>query len=425
MRTVRGVLATTLISALLALPAVPAAAGLPPSEWVVGPREKVAFLTFEGVAKRVALDNVLSDLERKQARASFFMHGAWVRRHQARVRRMSRAGHDFGNRGWNRTLFTRLGNDALRSSILRGEDALADLGIGSRPFLRAPQGVRDLRVLQVAGSLGYRSVRWTYKGGWGKARSVARRVVRNVQPGAIVGLELWKPSNRRALPRIIDGLRRKGYNLRTLGRLESAHPIRWDVTLRSGSTGAEVTYLQKALRAKTYPAGAPDGTFGYKTLQATYAFEKVHKLRRDGVVTPKQMTAIATSHRPRVTTRGRDDMLNVDISRQVVFEVRNGKVLNTLPMSSGNEEYYTVDGETYKAHTPRGEFTIQRKIRGERHGRLGVLYNPLYFIGGYAFHGSKSVPTHPASHGCVRLPMYVSLPFFDRNPVGRYVYVHD
>ena len=29
----------------------------------------------------------------------------------------------------------------------------------------------------------------------------------------------------------------------------------------------------------------------------------------------------------------------------------------------------------------------------------------MYFIRGYAIHGYKSVPTYPASHGCLRVPI--------------------
>jgi hypothetical protein len=36
---------------------------------------------------------------------------------------------------------------------------------------------------------------------------------------------------------------------------------------------------------------------------------------------------------------------------------------------------------------------------------LGSLYNPVYFNGGIAVHGSRSVPGQPASHGCIRIPM--------------------
>ena len=39
---------------------------------------------------------------------------------------------------------------------------------------------------------------------------------------------------------------------------------------------------------------------------------------------------------------------------------------------------------------------------------LGRLYNPVYFNGGIAVHGAGSVPNHPASHGCVRIPMHIA-----------------
>ena len=37
-----------------------------------------------------------------------------------------------------------------------------------------------------------------------------------------------------------------------------------------------------------------------------------------------------------------------------------------------------------------------------------MLYNPVYFTGGFAIHGAKSVPNHPASHGCVRVSMSIA-----------------
>lgn len=195
--------------------------------------------------------------------------------------------------------------------------------------------------------------------------------------------------------------------------------------LRYGSRGAAVKRLQRALRRTSYPAGPVDGVFGYKTLQAVYAFEKVHRLRRNGTVGPRQLKRIVASRRPRVSNRRVSDFVVIDISRQVMFEVRDGRVRRTIPVSTGSETYYRVDGRIYKAHTPRGHFRIQRKIKGWRYSRLGGLYYPLYFYRGFAIHGSRSVPTYPASHGCVRIPMHLARPFFWHNPIGRHVFIHN
>src|SRR5262245_22860493 len=57
-------------------------------------------------------------------------------------------------------------------------------------------------------------------------------------------------------------------------------------TLRLGSRGASVTYLQRRLAALHYDIGTVDGVFGSNTYHAVVAFQKVNGLSRDGVVGP-------------------------------------------------------------------------------------------------------------------------------------------
>lgn len=46
-------------------------------------------------------------------------------------------------------------------------------------------------------------------------------------------------------------------------------------TLRYGARGSAVVYLQQRLTALRYDVGGVDGVFGYNTLHAVYAFQKV------------------------------------------------------------------------------------------------------------------------------------------------------
>jgi peptidoglycan/xylan/chitin deacetylase (PgdA/CDA1 family)/lipoprotein-anchoring transpeptidase ErfK/SrfK len=405
-----------------------AATTFPPSEWIIGPQRRVVFITLDGQTSSQNLLSVLGDLSAHRARASFFMSGSWVAHHEDKARLIRAGNHSMGNRGWGTDRFTSLSDSELRDSIARAQDALNSGGFYPSPFLRAPKGDRDLRVLQVAGSMGYRSVRWTYAPGGGLARKIKGKVVRGARAGSIISLDIWRKSHRKALPMIIDGLRRHHFEFRTLDKLEGAHAVRWDVTLSSGSSGPEVDYLTKTLNATSYPAGAVDGSFGYSEIEAVYAFEKVNGLARDAVVTPAEMTMIATLGRPRVpkpAVGDPKDYIDIDVSRQVLFEVKGRRLVHTYPVASGNEATYYVDGQARRAHTPRGNFHIERKIQGERHGDLGTLYWPNYFVGGYAIHGSDSVPPYPASHGCVRIPRYLEQGFYYRNPVGIPVFVHD
>jgi hypothetical protein len=80
---------------------------------------------------------------------------------------------------------------------------------------------------------------------------------------------------------------------------------------------------------------------------------------------------------------------------------------------------------TQRAFTPNGSYNVYWKIPGWHDAPLGHLYKPSFFNGGIAFHGYYDVPTYPASHGCVRLPMEFADWFYDQAaPPGALVYVY-
>lgn len=64
-------------------------------------------------------------------------------------------------------------------------------------------------------------------------------------------------------------------------------------TLKRGSRGADVTYLQQRLTAKGYGVGAIDGIFGQKTLEAVKAYQAEHGLKVDGIVGAKTWASLA------------------------------------------------------------------------------------------------------------------------------------
>ena len=93
--------------------------------------------------------------------------------------------------------------------------------------------------------------------------------------------------------------------------------------------------------------------------------------------------------RPRPST---GDLLEIDLTRQVLVVVFDGSTRAVLDISTGRS-YGT---------TPTGRFRVERQIDGYRTSPLGRLYRPKYFYEGVAVHGYPSVPPYPASHGCVR-----------------------
>lgn len=174
-------------------------------------------------------------------------------------------------------------------------------------------------------------------------------------------------------------------------------------TLTRGDSGPAVATLKDALGDAGFRPGTGD-EFDRTTLKAVEAFQKHHDLPRDGVFRPEYWTLL--SHKPTVRIRGQADRVEVDLAKQVLYLVRDNKVEAVVPVSSGNGGTFRGrSGTLVGANTPEGEFTFQRQIEGWRRSYLGSLYRPFYFRGGYAIHGSTSVPTEPASHGCVRVTL--------------------
>jgi lipoprotein-anchoring transpeptidase ErfK/SrfK len=155
------------------------------------------------------------------------------------------------------------------------------------------------------------------------------------------------------------------------------------------------------------------------------AFQKVERLSRTGKWGATERARVLS---PRgFALRYHDDRLTaeIDITRQVLVLARSGVIQAIVDISSGSEQYYYQDGVRYVAHTPRGVYRIYRKIDGIRVSKLGELYRPSYFYQGWAIHGSGSVPTYPASHGCVRITNYVADRLFSKLAIGTRVAVYD
>lgn len=168
---------------------------------------------------------------------------------------------------------------------------------------------------------------------------------------------------------------------------------------KPGTTSAANRRLQKDLSALGYFTGPWNGRYGPDMAQAMFAVQKVNGLRTDARWSEEVARKIRKGWAPAArSTSG--DLVEVDLQRQLMMVVRNGKVVKVINASSGNGKPY---GGGKIATTPRGVFTVQRQVNKMEKSPLGVLYRPKYFHGGYAIHGSAYVPPKPASHGCIRV----------------------
>ncbi|TDC80602.1 L,D-transpeptidase family protein [Actinomadura sp. 7K507] len=199
--------------------------------------------------------------------------------------------------------------------------------------------------------------------------------------------------------------------------------------LKPGAKGFDVKELQRRLKALNYDPGKLDGKYGPSTEMAVWAFQAVNRMKRKGTLGKSFWEALADPEEPRPMAKKREkNRVDVDLKRQYLVLYKDGEPRLITHVSSGSGEYYcakdrgaTVPRCRY-ASTGTGDFRTGRRFSGWETSPLGRLYNPIYFNGGIAFHGALSVPKHPASHGCVRMPMHIAEYFPDL--LGTNVPVH-
>jgi lipoprotein-anchoring transpeptidase ErfK/SrfK len=190
-----------------------------------------------------------------------------------------------------------------------------------------------------------------------------------------------------------------GYRL-----LAAAKPLMISSPLGPGATGDAVRRVQRRLLELGYWMPSADGSYGYSTQQAVYAFQKASRLPRTGAVDLVTLNRLNNANRirPRSTS---GYWIEIDKTRQILIVASGGRTAWVFNASSGNDVPYTLDGVRYTAHTPEGMFSILRQVDGNDPSPLGQLYRPKYFTNtGIAVHGYTDVPPYPASHGCVRVP---------------------
>lgn len=189
-------------------------------------------------------------------------------------------------------------------------------------------------------------------------------------------------------------------------------------------TRAELKEAEGRLAEMGYWTGRVDGAFDGAARSALVAFQKWEGLDVTGRLTRADLEAIRNSSGPRARETGYRHV-EVDVDRQVLLLVDNDGNVKVLPVSTGSDKRYNEKGIKDLAYTPRGRFRVYGKAAGWKKSSLGLLYYPNYFSGGIAIHGNPAVPSEPASHGCVRIPMFASQQVSKLMPVGTIVLVYD
>ena len=220
-------------------------------------------------------------------------------------------------------------------------------------------------------------------------------------------------------------------------------------TYGRGATGPEIKLIQDRLVELGFDPGTPDGVYGELTQQAVWGFEKLVMGVPSNEVTGKvdaemwsrmQDPIVVLPRRPDSTPNHTE----IYLPEQVLVVFQNDEAVLITHISSGDNQEWceevTIDpgergnedgtepikeGWCGLSWTPGGVYKYNRMVVGRRESQLGGMYNPVYFNYGIAVHGANEVPSRPASHGCIRIPMHISDYYQTLVAKGDQVFVFD
>jgi lipoprotein-anchoring transpeptidase ErfK/SrfK len=185
--------------------------------------------------------------------------------------------------------------------------------------------------------------------------------------------------------------------------------------------------LQERLTGAGFYRSVVDGEYGPHTVAAVVAFHKDLDLERSSTWAAGDWAHLDEYTAPSIPDRPDEpSRIEINHTRQLLYLVLDNKVEAVVPVSTGNGEYFkNYTGKSVAARTPRGDFTVYKNRSGWHMSYLGGMYRPWYFYGGYAIHGSSSVPAYPASHGCVRVTTWDADFLAHQLEIGMPVHVWD
>jgi len=202
--------------------------------WRGGVEERMVALTFDDGPKPEFSYKVLDILDRYGVKATFFVVGNEVEEHSDIILRMEGSGHEIGNHTYSHRSSNNLAKAELIDEVKKCNQVIENI-IGESPkYFRPPGGGLNGNVLKEISNLNLKVVKWTVNAGdyieetedfevdedWDElAKNLVPGVVNKITDGAIVLFHNGSEQTVRALPKIIEALKSKGFRFVTISEL--------------------------------------------------------------------------------------------------------------------------------------------------------------------------------------------------------------
>lgn len=186
----------------------------------------VALTLDDGPTLRYTRD-VLNLLDEENVKATFFLTGKEIEETPALAADIVRRGHQVANHSFSHSNMTLMGLVKVRDEIETTDRAIRAAGYQGVIYFRPPYGKKLFTLPWYLSQTARTSITWdvepeSYPDIAEDADAIAEYVIKNARSGSIILLHVMyrsREASRQALPKIIDGLRSRGFQFVTVSEL--------------------------------------------------------------------------------------------------------------------------------------------------------------------------------------------------------------
>jgi peptidoglycan/xylan/chitin deacetylase (PgdA/CDA1 family) len=185
------------------------------------------FFTFDGGADAAGIPEILEALKAHGVKSTFFLTGKWVENYSDLAIQILAAGHEIANHSLTHKNMAGWSKERLAEELSRTEQVFRQiLGRPGIPYFRFPFGAQNARVEKLVAELGYHSVYWDIDTlDWKEppVSSIISKVNAKLKPRAVILMHCGSKSGARALPILLDLVKKRGYNPIPLSSFDPGH----------------------------------------------------------------------------------------------------------------------------------------------------------------------------------------------------------
>lgn len=177
-------------------------------------QEKKVAVTFNCAWEAEDIPEIISLLEKYEAKATFFILGQWAKENPSAVKMIAEAGHEIGTHSNTHPDMAKISVEKIREELLRSCEHI-EKACGIKPELfRAPSGSYSGELIKTASEMGFMTIQWDVDSRDWKNKTAAEMVesvTKNVRKGSIILFHSGKENTLKALPQILEILKNGGY----------------------------------------------------------------------------------------------------------------------------------------------------------------------------------------------------------------------